>query len=68
MDRDYVLTQLAALRALVDALAAHVLAAEAAAAPGACEHPEEARQDCSTMQGPRTFFCRVCRQTVEVGG
>jgi DNA-binding FrmR family transcriptional regulator len=66
MDREAILVQLQAIRGICDALAAQIVAESAPA--GGCEHPEDQRQDVSTMRGPRKFFCRACRQTVEVGG
>jgi hypothetical protein len=68
MDHEAVLVQLQAIRAICDALAAQIVAEAAPAPASGCEHPEDQRQDASTMRGPRKFFCRACRQTVEVGG
>lgn len=65
MTRAQMLAQLDAIRALTEALAASLLA-EPAADGGACAHPEEMRQDASTMGGgPRRFYCRLCHETVE---
>jgi hypothetical protein len=29
-----------------------------------CEHPEEKRQDATTMGGERKFYCKACGQMV----
>lgn len=63
MDREHVLAQLQAIRSICDALAAQLLA-DVAPAEAGCPHPEEQRQDASTMRGPRKFFCKACKQVV----
>lgn len=65
MDRDHVLAQLGAIRAICDALAATLLQeAGQSAAAGGCEHPEAMRQDASTLRGPRRFYCRQCKEVI----
>src|SRR5512139_3663241 len=31
----------------------------------ACDHPEEFRVNTGTLRGPRTFYCRRCKQELE---
>lgn len=63
IERDQVLAQLAAIRAICDALAANLLA-DLAATPAGCPHPEDLRQDATTLRGPKRFYCRACKQLV----
>lgn len=66
MDRQQILAQLGAIRAICDALGA-ALAAEIDAAAdqglGACPHPEDQREDISTLREKR-YFCRACKTIV----
>ena len=64
MDRQVILTQLWAIRAICDALAAQ-LQAETAPTTGGCEHPESARENAQTMGGPRQFYCRACKNIID---
>lgn len=63
MTNDQIIAQLWAIRAIVDALAANLNAASAPTATG-CEHPEESRENASTIQGPKQFYCRACKEIV----
>jgi hypothetical protein len=69
MTRDQVLAQLAAIRAIVDAIA-WSLREEAhppATSSGGCDHPEVMRKDASTLRGPRAFYCMACKEIVTEG-
>ena len=64
MDREYVLAQLGAIRAICDAFGAAVVAEGQPAPAGGCDHPESMRENASTMGGPRQFYCRACKAIV----
>jgi len=69
MKLDLLMAQVQALRSQCEALL--VLTAEMFPLPDtpapteACEHPEDERVNTSTLRGPRTFYCKRCRQEIE---
>lgn len=65
MTRDQIVTQLAAIRGIVDALAASLLAEAPGAPAEGCEHPEAMRKDASTLRGPRRFYCGACKSVID---
>ena len=64
MNRDAVLSLIAATRALLDTVELLIDGREAEAKPGPCEHPEDKRELTGAFSAPHEYLCRSCMSVV----